>query len=71
MLEHLTEEHESTWGKLALVRDLFGGILTDLGEILNCSALVDDVRHERVHWLRDNLTEQRHPQFIVSESGGD
>jgi hypothetical protein len=57
MLEHLTEEHESTWGKLATVRDLHSGIMTDLGEILNWSVLVDDLRHERVHWLRDNLTE--------------
>jgi hypothetical protein len=31
---------------------------------------VDGLRHERVHWLRDNLTEPAAPQFIVSESGG-
>jgi hypothetical protein len=40
-----------------MVRDLHGGILTDLVEILNWSALVDDLRHEGVHWLCDNLAE--------------
>jgi hypothetical protein len=34
-----------------------GGVLTDLGELQNWSALVDNLRHGRVRWMRKYLTE--------------
>jgi hypothetical protein len=33
------------------------GVLTDLGVLQNWSALVDHLRHVRVHWMRKYLTE--------------
>jgi hypothetical protein len=33
------------------------GVLTDLGELQNWSALVDNLRHERVRWMCKYLTE--------------
>jgi hypothetical protein len=32
-------------------------VLTDLGELQNLSALVDDLRHWLVRWVRDYLAE--------------
>jgi hypothetical protein len=34
-----------------------GGVLTDLGEMGNWEALVDDQRRELVLWMRNNLVE--------------
>jgi hypothetical protein len=34
-----------------------GGVLTDLGEVGNWEALVDDWRQEMVLWMRNNLVE--------------
>jgi hypothetical protein len=34
-----------------------GGVLTDLGEMGNWEALVDDRRRELVLWMRNNLAE--------------
>jgi hypothetical protein len=34
-----------------------GGVLTDFGELQNWSALVDNLRHGRVRWMRKYLTE--------------
>jgi hypothetical protein len=39
------------------VRDSHGGVLTDLGEIGNWEAPVDDRRQELVLWMRNNLAE--------------
>jgi hypothetical protein len=33
------------------------GVLTDLGELQNWSALMDNLRHGRVRWLCDYLAE--------------
>jgi hypothetical protein len=55
MLEHLTKRHEPTWGGLATVKDSHGGVLTNLGEMANWEALVDDQRRELVLLMRNNL----------------
>jgi hypothetical protein len=34
-----------------------GGVLTDLGELQNWRALVDNLRHGWVHWVCDYLAE--------------
>jgi hypothetical protein len=39
------------------VRDLHGGIPTDLGEMVDWSALVDNLRHGLVRWMRKYLAE--------------
>jgi hypothetical protein len=40
-----------------MVRDFHGGISTDLAEMANWVALVDDRRQELVLWMRNDLTE--------------
>jgi hypothetical protein len=57
MLEHLTEGHESTSGRLTTVRDFHGRIPTDLGKMVDWAALVDDRRQELVLWMRNDLAE--------------
>jgi hypothetical protein len=57
ILEHTTERHEPTWGGLATVRDSHGGVLTDLGEMGNWEAPVNDQRQELVLWMLNNLAE--------------
>jgi hypothetical protein len=47
-----------------------GSVLTDLGEVGNWEALVDDRRQELVLWMRNNLAELTGQQFIDSIGGG-
>jgi hypothetical protein len=44
--------------------------LTNLGKILNWGALVDDLSHGLLHWVRNYLAEQTGQQFIASGGGG-
>jgi hypothetical protein len=57
MLEHVIERHEPTWGGLATGRGSTTVFLTDLGEMGNLEALVDDRRWELVLWMCDYPTE--------------
>jgi hypothetical protein len=43
--------------------------LTDLGELQNWSALVDNLRHRLVRWVCDYLAELTGRQFISSKGG--
>jgi hypothetical protein len=47
-----------------------GSVLTDLREVGNWEALVDDRRQELVLWMRNNLAELTGQQFIDSIGGG-
>ena len=45
-----------------------GGVLTDLGEMGNWEALVDDQRRELVHWVRNNLVDLvDHSIYIIHQ----
>jgi hypothetical protein len=52
------------------VRDSHDGVLTNLREMENWEALVDDRRQEPVLWMRNNLAELTGQQFIDSIGGG-
>jgi hypothetical protein len=40
-----------------MVRDLHGGILTNLGKMVDWAVLVDNLRHGLVRWMRKYLAE--------------
>ena len=69
-LKREIREHERTWNELATARSHRSVFLSDLGEIPNWGVLVDDSRHELLHWLHNYLAEQASRQFIGSHSGG-
>jgi hypothetical protein len=48
---------ERTCNALATARLLSAVLWTDLGEVSNWRALVDDLRHELMDWVLDYLTE--------------
>jgi hypothetical protein len=57
ILKRGTRGHERTYNALATARSLRAVLWTDLGEISNWRALVDDLRHELMYWLLDYLAE--------------
>jgi hypothetical protein len=48
---------ERTCNALATARSLYAVLWTDLGEVSNWRALVDDLRHELMDWVLDYLAE--------------
>jgi hypothetical protein len=57
VLKQESSGHEQTCSTLATTRSLCAVLWTDLGEISNWRARVDDLRHELVYWLLDYLAE--------------
>jgi hypothetical protein len=57
ILKRGTKGHERTYSTLAMARSLRAVLWTDLGDVTNWRALVDDLRHELVYWLLDYLEE--------------
>jgi hypothetical protein len=57
VLKQESRRHERTCSTLTTARSLRTVLWTDLGEISNWRALVDDLRHELVYWLLDYLAE--------------
>jgi hypothetical protein len=70
ILKRGTRGHERTCSTLATARSLHAVLWTDLGEVSNWRALVDDLG---TSWCIGYLTTLRnrwHAQFIGSQSGG-
>jgi hypothetical protein len=57
VLKEESRGHELTCSTLATTSSLSTMLWTDLGEVSNWRALVDDLRHELVYWLLDYLAE--------------
>jgi hypothetical protein len=57
VLKQESRGHERTCSTLATTSSLSTVLWTDLGEVSNWRALVDDLRHELVYWLLDYLLE--------------
>jgi hypothetical protein len=57
VLKKESRGHERTCSTLATASSLSTVLWTDLGEVSNWRALVDDLRHELVYWLLDYLAE--------------
>ena len=57
VLKRESRGHERTCSTLAMVRCSRGGIHTDLGEMGNWAALVDNWRQVLVRWTRNYLAE--------------
>jgi hypothetical protein len=55
ILKRGTRGHERTCSTLATARSLRAVLWTDLGEVPNWRALVDDLRHELMDWVLDYL----------------
>jgi hypothetical protein len=57
VLKQENNEYERTCSMLATTRSLRAVLWTDLGEVSNWRALVDDLRHELMDWVLDYLME--------------
>jgi hypothetical protein len=57
VLKQESRGHERTCSMLATASSLSTVLWTDLGEVSNWRALVDDLRNELVYWLLDYLVE--------------
>jgi hypothetical protein len=57
VLKQESNGHERTCSTLAMARSLRAVFWTDLGEVSNWRALVDDLRHELMDWVLDYLAE--------------
>ena len=59
ILKRGTRGHERTCSTLATARSLRAVLWTDLGEVSNWRALVDDLRYELMDWVLDYLAEPK------------
>jgi hypothetical protein len=57
VLKQGTRGHDRTCNALATARSLNSVLWTDLGEVSNWRALVDDLRYELMDWVLDFLAE--------------
>ena len=55
VLKQESRGHERTCSTLTTARSLRAVLWTDLGEVSNWRALVDDLRHELMDWVLDYL----------------
>jgi hypothetical protein len=69
MLEQESREFEQTWNTLTTVRSNRAMFLSDLGEMRNWRALVNNWRHDLVAWCVITLQTRWCAQFIVCLSG--
>jgi hypothetical protein len=69
-LKRENREYERTWDLLTTVRSNRAVFLSDLGEMRNWRAVVNNWRHNLVAWCVITLRTRRCAQFIVCLSGG-